>query len=427
MAATDLSRTATKEQLATYLSKYHEPLVQLLPEDTSCDDIFGEVDAGRSINSQFLPSEDSHIHREVLRFTRKIEQWLKEEKALTKVKEKQAKRDAWHAAYKEKQAAKKPKLEPPAPPVMAFSDAQIVAEHTANKKLESARERLLEQGYTGRFRVPGDNASPHQKFFKESPQAVCKQLGIEFVGEKFGMYIIYFPGTALEAFEKAKREVKSKESGKGKNKIVTPMPYRNYKLPTTGEVITWQDFFGTLIARAYKESDIAAFKIVTKHSSAEIEAMGKAKVREVQSKYEVKLERASTEIADCELKHEQAKDSAVKEALAKQLGSHRAARNALLAKQDEEITALELQYDGYKEMARTREKLIAEKNAKSQEAAAALFRRREAAGGATAEDGAAALAAVAGPSGVVPAPPTAEAQAAMPLAADESDDGLDGF
>ena len=43
--------------------------------------------------------------------------------------------------------------------------------------MQILRVQLLEKGYTGRFRVPGDNASPHQKFFKESPQAVCKCEG----------------------------------------------------------------------------------------------------------------------------------------------------------------------------------------------------------------------------------------------------------
>ena len=54
---------------------------------------------------------------------------------------------------------------------------------------------------------------------------------------------------------------------KGKPKVVKPAPYRDYKLPTAGEVICWQEFFGTLVATVYNQSDVAAFKIVMNHSS----------------------------------------------------------------------------------------------------------------------------------------------------------------
>ena len=72
---------STHEQLVAHLERFHVSLAPLLPSDVSCDDLFGEVDAGRPIKSQFNPSEDSQIDREMLRFTRKIELWLVEEKA----------------------------------------------------------------------------------------------------------------------------------------------------------------------------------------------------------------------------------------------------------------------------------------------------------------------------------------------------------
>ena len=65
-----------------------------------------------------------------MRFTRKVELWLVKEKAKTKAKVKQEKRDACgHTAYKEKQAKKKPKLDPPKPPVMAFEFYCICNSH----------------------------------------------------------------------------------------------------------------------------------------------------------------------------------------------------------------------------------------------------------------------------------------------------------
>ena len=126
----------------------------------------------------------------------------------------------------------------------------------------------------------------------------------------------------------------------------------------------------------FLESDVAAFKIVTKHSSAEIEELGRGKVREAEGKYTVELEHASSEIAAVDLWHEQAEPGAVKEALKKQLDSLRATRNALLAKQQEEVQAIELKYDGYKETVLINEKKAAAKTAEAKEKAAALFQRQ---------------------------------------------------
>ena len=51
--------------------------------------------------------------------------WLPEDKAKKKAQQKQEKRDAWVTAAKEKQAAKRPKLDAPTVPTMAFEDAQL--------------------------------------------------------------------------------------------------------------------------------------------------------------------------------------------------------------------------------------------------------------------------------------------------------------
>lgn len=268
----ELRRSSTHEQLAAYLAAHHESLVAVLPPDTKCTDLFGEVDAKRPIAGFFNVTEDAAIGREFLRFTQMIELWLVEEQKKGKEKEKRDKADALRAARKESKSAKKQRLEPPKPTVMAFSDAQLVAQHAQEKREDSARERLLEKGYTASLRMPNGTTAPdHQKFFVSNPVHACELLGIEYLGEDHGMFKVHLPAEALKAFETAKRATKSKTSGKGKAKVVTPMPYSNYKLPLHGEIIGWQEFFGVLVAKVYKESDTAAFKILMSNSSDEIE------------------------------------------------------------------------------------------------------------------------------------------------------------
>ena len=45
--AMDLHRKSTTEHLVAYITTHHESLVALLPPDTTCADVFGEVDNSR--------------------------------------------------------------------------------------------------------------------------------------------------------------------------------------------------------------------------------------------------------------------------------------------------------------------------------------------------------------------------------------------
>ena len=63
----ELTRTSSKEQLAAYLQANHELLVALLPADTSCNDLFGEVEGGRPIGNFFNASEDAASMRQLER------------------------------------------------------------------------------------------------------------------------------------------------------------------------------------------------------------------------------------------------------------------------------------------------------------------------------------------------------------------------
>ena len=162
----DLDRKSTTEHLVAYITTHHESLVALLPPDTTCADLFGEVENQRPIASFFSASQDAAIGRQLLRFTQMIGLWLVDEKKKTKALQQRDKRDAQETARKSILKAKRPKLDPPIVPFMAFEDAQLVAEHAQNKRDESMREALLQKGYTASLRVANPHTAPeHIKYF----------------------------------------------------------------------------------------------------------------------------------------------------------------------------------------------------------------------------------------------------------------------
>jgi hypothetical protein len=158
--AMDLDRKSTTEHLVAYITTHHESLVALLPPDTTCADLFGEVENQRPIASFFSASQDAAIGRQLLRFTQMIGLWLVDEKKKTKALQQRDKRDAQETARKSILKAKRPKLDPPIVPIMAFEDAQLVAEHAQNKRDESMREALLQKGYTASLRDSNPHTAP---------------------------------------------------------------------------------------------------------------------------------------------------------------------------------------------------------------------------------------------------------------------------
>ena len=81
---------------------HHESLVALLPPDTTCADLFGEVENQRPIASFFSASEDAAVGRQLLRYTQMIGLWLVEERKKTKALQQRDKRDAQETVRKVK-------------------------------------------------------------------------------------------------------------------------------------------------------------------------------------------------------------------------------------------------------------------------------------------------------------------------------------
>eukprot|EP00966_Prymnesium_polylepis_P021646 497389-Prymnesium_polylepis.1 len=395
MAQQQLARASSHAQLEAYLKKEHELLAALLPEDTTCDDLFSEVDSTNGSLAEFFDkSDDPAVGRELKRLGHRVAAWLIEEKANTKAMQKRDKRQAERKARQER-LAKKPRVfgEPPKPAVMAFEAAQLVAGEAQKKRAESAREALLEKGWLGKFKVPSQGAPPHQQWFKEDPTAACTALGAEYRGMHFGEYHVYFPRAALVEYEKIKRETPKKESGKGALKIVTPMPYVNYSLPVEGRLLTWQEFF-SFVGHAYNTTNAAVMMMIMKNEPEQIEEMGDALAKEKGIKYDIKIERASKEIAKVDQRMAEAREVGVKAELEKQLVVSRAERDALIDARLREIEEIQMQYGAYKETKLIKIAQIKAKKEKAGRDLEALWKRQEPARGANSSDGAAALAAI---------------------------------
>lgn len=389
----ELSRKSTHAQLASYLQAKHELLAPLLPDDTSCHDLFEEVEIGGSIGEfMMVPSEmDAAVKRDLKRLGHQISAWLVEEKAQLKAQLKREKKDASRKAALERQK-KKAKIfgEPPKPPTMAFEAAQAVASHAAAKRQEGARAQLLQNGWTGSFRTPSGSPPLHQQWFLEDRAAACKAMGCEYCGESYGVMKVYFPGAALEAFEEIKRATKTKVTGKGAAKVVTPMPYANWVLPTDGPALSWQEFF-SFVGHIYNKSGAASVTLLLQNSAERIGEIGDQLAAELGQKYEVKIERECKNIAKVDKQMAEARDGKTKEQLAEQLQTLRATRDALIEKKIEEQEQLQRQYDAYKETKLIQEALAKAKKEKAANAHASLFTRTAPAGGATAADGAACI------------------------------------
>ena len=71
-----LHRRCPNAALASYLQTHHETLAELLPKDTTCNDLFNQVEGGGSIKEFFKASEEAAVGREFLRFTHEIQAWL---------------------------------------------------------------------------------------------------------------------------------------------------------------------------------------------------------------------------------------------------------------------------------------------------------------------------------------------------------------
>ena len=391
----ELLRSASHAQLAAYLEQHHELLAPLLPADTSCDDLFNEVGADGSLGDFFDASEDPAVGRELKRLGHRVKAWLIEETSKSKAKEKRDKVNAQRRAAQEREAKKQKVLHgsPPKPPTMSFTDAQVVAGQVVAKREENARKRLLEKGWTGLFRSPGSGSPTHQAWFCEDPKAACKVMGTEYHGLDFGQFRVHFPGTVLETFESIKRATKTKVSGKGAFKIVTPIPYANWTLPTVGPVLSWQEFF-SFVGHYYKTTGAAEIQLLMNNSAERIGEMGEALASEMGKKYDVKIERASKDIAKEDQRAAEARDGRVKYQIEEQVATLKRIRNALIDERVAEVENIQRKYDAFKETRLIKEAQAQAKKAKADNAHAALFTRSTPAGGATSVDGAAAIAAI---------------------------------
>ena len=84
MVVSQLAPETTREELAEYFAAHHAKLVSLLPEDTTCKDLFEAVNLKRPIARFFAADDDPAIGRELERLEMKLVGWANEAAARSK-------------------------------------------------------------------------------------------------------------------------------------------------------------------------------------------------------------------------------------------------------------------------------------------------------------------------------------------------------
>jgi len=84
MVVSQLAPETTREELAEYFAAHHATLVSLLPEDTTCKDLFEAVNLKRPIARFFAADDDPAIGRELERLEMKLVGWANEAAARSK-------------------------------------------------------------------------------------------------------------------------------------------------------------------------------------------------------------------------------------------------------------------------------------------------------------------------------------------------------
>ena len=223
-----------------------------------------------------------------------------------------------------------------------------------------------------------------------------------------GKAVVHFDGEALTKFETLKRESKATKGQRG----TCLFPHANFlvvdKVIAGQDPIGWQDFYGVVVASAYRESGSAEFKLAVANTVEQLTTRESAEADDTKLKYLSKLEAANRKIATADDLHARCPDEDAKAALLAQVNSARAVRDALLAKQGAVVEAVHEKYSRIKVTRSAMDQRIARRKARAEAKAAELHTRQAAAGGAQQADGAAAIA------DVVTSTPVAARQPASP-------------
>ena len=108
MVVSQLAPETTRDELAEYFAAHHAKLVSLLPEDTTCKDLFEAVNLKRPIARFFFAADDDPaIGRELERLEMKLVGWANEAAARSKKRA---------APLRKKKTKQKQAEEPPPPP-----------------------------------------------------------------------------------------------------------------------------------------------------------------------------------------------------------------------------------------------------------------------------------------------------------------------
>jgi hypothetical protein len=316
--------------LESFLESHYPLLSPLLPSDTEAVQLFKWVDSKRDVREFFQKPEsdpDGLVHRSFNNFTMAIEERLKEEEYISALKKRREK----HAAAQAKSRAKAQKIDerkrkiqelcpeppPPPPPVMTMSEAAAVATLAAAERETTAREKLLDRGFTCTWVSPSDKAGEHVKYFWSKPQEAAALMGVELLSHSKAYGVkVRLNRDALLKFEEIKR------AGNPNAKGAARLKHSKYLLPLTGPALDWSDFWNVLVGYAYRAAGSADFKIVTNNTKDQLESLMTAEVGKVTGRFTARIEAATRKVAKIDLEHTEAEAGPAKEGIAAQLQAY---------------------------------------------------------------------------------------------------------
>ena len=166
MVVSQLAPETTREELAEYFAAHHATLVSLLPEDTTCKDLFEAVNLKRPIARFFAADDDPAIGRELERLEMKLVGWANEAAARSK------KRAA--PLRKKRRSRSRPRSRRRLP-----RKASSSSEPHGNRRSVPAATKLCDSERRHRVRLRERGSSRRQA--SESPQCGrCRTRGVWF-------------------------------------------------------------------------------------------------------------------------------------------------------------------------------------------------------------------------------------------------------
>jgi hypothetical protein len=92
------------------------------------------------------------------------------------------------------------------------------------------------------------------------------------------------------------------------SRVSAQYPHAAFKLESLDlgkPLLSWQDFYSTLISFAYSQSGTVAFKLATENTTVQLTALADKEIDEIKASFSTKIEKHQRKVATADLAHSQ--------------------------------------------------------------------------------------------------------------------------